>query len=565
MLCFYPRVIKKATLFIALLSTLFFVSSFTHVGFAAASPGREGHAEVPGIAVADPMIFDFYPMQGYVGDSITISGIDLSAVEGVIIGQKSAGFRIVSDVMIRAVVPPFGFNDSFIILQTSEDPYAFITYGFDYQGVNPTPKLTRSPSYTIVTGFPVDIYGEQLSGTTYVAFGGTPATSITVIDDQHIQAVVGNGSSGPVTVTTPYGTVTGLYFEYSPPDPYIRFFNPHDPHTEGDVITIGGKYFLNGVASITFGGTPPKSFIVANDSTIYAVVDTGASGLVKLLSTRGARSQVDGFEYRPYDEMPPKVYSVYPAAAAAGQTVTLKGKHLSAVSLVYLGYGIPHAFTVTSDTTVETIVTSQDTGNWGYVETPYGATYFSGFRLLPPPGTPVLINATPMYGGEGDTVYIQGDSLHYATNVSFGGVPAASFAIRSDNTIVAIVGGGSSGDITVTTAAGSASLPGFTYVPAPAAARKRSDIHHVGIGQQAHTASIHVYPNPASGAIWVQHPAGANAKIEVVNVIGSVVKLVNVAQGVTQTQLSLGGLPAGYYTVTWRYGGVKYTSAIIVQ
>jgi hypothetical protein len=566
--CFYPLVTKKATrFFITFLSAFYIIPSFAAIN---ARPDNPIANILTKAAV--PEIYSVAPLESYIGDSITITGSYFANAQLVVIVETIAGFRVVSDSEIKAAVPPSGINSSVIYVASQEGHGAY--YGFNYLGdpPHPLPEISWSPSQSIITGSLVDIYGEHFTGTTAITFGGTPAASFTVIDDSHLQAVVGNGSSGPVTITTLYGSVSGLSLVYIPPSPFIHYFMPVEPHTEGDIITLIGEH-LNRTSGILFGGTPAKSFTIANDSTIYAVVDTGSTGVVKLLGIDGSSMQIGGFEYRPYNEMPPRVYSVYPVAAAAGQKVTLKGKHLSSVSLVYLGFGIPHVFTVTSDSTVETTVTPQDTtGSWGYVETPYGGWYFDGFTFLQQPAAPVLDGATPMFAQTGDTVYIRGDSLAYVTNVSFGGVPAISVTITSDSTLTAIIGSGSSGDITITTPGGSASLPGFTYIPAFTTGQAMSNQYHAGISQSTFhvtnnetNASISIYPNPAYGTAWVKHPVSANARIKVINVMGGLVKFVNVAPGAAQTQLSLGGLQPGYYKVTWISGTDMCTSTMIVQ
>ncbi|WP_188316103.1 IPT/TIG domain-containing protein [Chitinophaga agrisoli] len=91
----------------------------------------------------EAVITTFFPGQGYVGDSITLVGSGLSNVMIVTIARRAAGFRIVSDAMIRAEVPPDGVNTFMIQVQ---GPGAFYSIGgFTYLGVNPNSGLTSSP------------------------------------------------------------------------------------------------------------------------------------------------------------------------------------------------------------------------------------------------------------------------------------------------------------------------------------------------------------------------------------------------------------------------------------
>ncbi|HEY0054013.1 MAG TPA: IPT/TIG domain-containing protein [Pedobacter sp.] len=66
----------------------------------------------------------------------------------------------------------------------------------------------------------------------------------------------------------------------------------------------------------------------------------------------------------------------------------------------------------------------------------------------------------------GTQVTITGTNLGGATSVSFGGTAATSFTVNS-STIIATVGTGTSGNVSVTTVGGTANLGGFSFIPAP--------------------------------------------------------------------------------------------------
>ena len=61
-------------------------------------------------------------------------------------------------------------------------------------------------------GTTVTIKGYQFSEVTAVTFGGVPAASFTVVNDTTITAIVGNGGTGTVALTSPYGTVANNGF-----------------------------------------------------------------------------------------------------------------------------------------------------------------------------------------------------------------------------------------------------------------------------------------------------------------------------------------------------------------
>ena len=113
-------------------------------------------------------------------------------------------------------------------------------------------------------GQTVTVTGNNLSGATAVTFGGTPA-SYTVMSPTTINAVVGAGSSGSVSVTTNYGTGSIARFTYLP-IPIISSFTPTQGG-QGTVINIEGSNFT-GTTNVSFGGVMASSFTVVSPTSI---------------------------------------------------------------------------------------------------------------------------------------------------------------------------------------------------------------------------------------------------------------------------------------------------------
>jgi len=78
-----------------------------------------------------------------------------------------------------------------------------------------------------------------------------------------------------------------------------------------------------------------------------------------------------------------------------------------------------------------------------------------------------LISFLPASAAAGDTVTINGSNFKNITSVSFGGVPALSYTVVSPNIILAVAGGGATGDISVLSNNDSASIQGFLYLGPP--------------------------------------------------------------------------------------------------
>lgn len=74
--------------------------------------------------------------------------------------------------------------------------------------VVPAPTITSFTPTSANAGATITITGTNFTGATAVSFGGTAATSFSVTNATTISAVVGNGATGEVKVTTPGGSAT---------------------------------------------------------------------------------------------------------------------------------------------------------------------------------------------------------------------------------------------------------------------------------------------------------------------------------------------------------------------
>ncbi len=80
---------------------------------------------------------------------------------------------------------------------------------------------------------------------------------------------------------------------------------------------------------------------------------------------------------------------------------------------------------------------------------------------------PTISDFTPTSAGTGVSVVITGTYLTGTTAVSFGGTAANNFSVVNATSITAVVASGTTGSVSVTTPGGTATLAGFTFIPAP--------------------------------------------------------------------------------------------------
>jgi uncharacterized repeat protein (TIGR03803 family) len=150
-----------------------------------------------------PQITTFTPTSGKVGTLVTINGVSLTQTTNTTIGGKAAAFTVISDTQVRATIPRGA---------KTGHPITITTLG----GVASSPaKFTVVPAIASFTptsgpvGTSVAISGTSFTGTTKVTFGGVAATSLQVISDTEVDALVPTGAvTGPIAVTTAGGTAT---------------------------------------------------------------------------------------------------------------------------------------------------------------------------------------------------------------------------------------------------------------------------------------------------------------------------------------------------------------------
>jgi len=135
--------------------------------------------------------------------------------------------------------------------------------------LSPFLGFVRSSGYVAQTG---PILGQGFTGTTNVSLNGT-SISFTVKSDTLITATIpAGGTTGPVTVTTPTGTLTSnVPFRVLP---QLLSFTP----TSGPVgtqVTITGVS-LTQTTGVGFGDYTPAQFTVNSDTQVTATVPTGA-------------------------------------------------------------------------------------------------------------------------------------------------------------------------------------------------------------------------------------------------------------------------------------------------
>ena len=239
-----------------------------------------------------------------------------------------------------------GRNDAIVTAELER------TISVHVNDISPVPFIQSFTPTSAAAGATVTISGSNFTGTTAVSFGGTAAASFVVNSPSNITAVVGNGATGDVSVTSPQGTGTKSGFIYLTP-PIITSFNPSSGPA-GTLVTITGSNFT-GSTAVRFGGSVASSFTVVSPTTITAIIGLGLSGDITVTNPSGTGT-LGTFTYIPGQT--PVITSFSPLSAVQGASVTITGNNFNtspAGNFVYFGSIRATVSSATANTLVVTV------------------------------------------------------------------------------------------------------------------------------------------------------------------------------------------------------------------
>ena len=158
---------------------------------------------------SQPIISSFSPTSGLVGTEVSVTGSNLNDVTQVAFnGKPAASFTLVSDTVLRALVPSGASSGLISVTTPAETISSTQSFTVTSAPLLP-PQITSIDPPTGSTGTMVTLTGSNLSGTIAVTFNNKPAQSFTIISNTKITAVVADGvTSGLITVNSLAGSAT---------------------------------------------------------------------------------------------------------------------------------------------------------------------------------------------------------------------------------------------------------------------------------------------------------------------------------------------------------------------
>lgn len=370
-----------------------------------------------------------------------------------------------------------------------------ITSAGKFKTINSTSdvRIAACSSAPLTLGSDGNLYGTTMAGGPTeqgTVFRMTPAGTIKALYDgdfangSNLVGAVTQGNDGLL-----YGTTSangsggfGVVFKLSLTGKYAKLHefgldlihDGMDPFA-GIVAASDGKFYGATSAGESGGSVPNGNLFSVTSSGTYNLLYAfdGTHGYLaqatpmqhtngKLYGVAEGGGAHSGGVIYSLDNGAPAFVSLVIRWGSAGQAVEILGQGFTGTSSVKFGTGSA-TFTVVSDTYLTATVPSNGSTGFVTVTTPSGTLTSSQKFFV----VPVVSSISPISGPVGTQVTLTGSGFLGATQITFGGVKAASFTVNSGTSIIAPVPTGAvTGKIVVKTAGGSAPSPTvFTVTP----------------------------------------------------------------------------------------------------
>lgn len=219
-----------------------------------------------------PKITSFTPTAATLGDTVVIRGTNFTGVTAVTFGDSStAAFTVVSDSVIKAKL---WLGASGNISLTGLYGIASAK-GFTYIAP-PAPRIKNVSVLTATAGTPVKITGTHFYGITSVLFGGVPANTFNVVNDNEINAVVGLGATGYVRVKNIFGADSVAGFKITAP-PVISTLSPQSGPVATPVTIKGANFSTVAAQNTVYFGSVKAAVTSATATQLTVKVPYGAT------------------------------------------------------------------------------------------------------------------------------------------------------------------------------------------------------------------------------------------------------------------------------------------------
>lgn len=232
------------------------------------------------------------------------------------------------------------------------------------------------------------------------------------------------------------------------------------------LVTKNSGANFTATTSVKFNGSAATGTTFNSTTQVTATVPGSATtGVVTAVTSA---TTLTGGTFAVTSAPAPTITQFSPVRAPVGTSITLDGTNFTSVTQVRFGTAAAPGFTVVSATRLTVPVPANAPNAHIYVVAGGGMAQTAGiFTLISPP---TITAFTSTFGIPGSQVVITGTNFTNATAVTFGGgADATTFTVNSATLITATVPtGATTGPLSVTTVAGTATSASSFVVTAPA-------------------------------------------------------------------------------------------------
>lgn len=405
-----------------------------------------------------PTITSFSPTSGGAGSQVSIIGnnfifghttVTFSGVAAPVNGTVTSGSVVVATVPSGAVTGP-------LTVTTTAGSAASTSNFF----ASSTPLITSFDPVAGLPGTNVTIYGGNFFGTPTVKFNGssgTAASSVSVTSTAELIATIPNGApTGPIYVSTSYGSVTSSSNFFTGTGPIVTSFGPTIGRY-GTIVTNYG-YNLSTVTTATVNGGRQAITGYGAGYLEIEITNPSGTGPITLTSSTGSFTTSSNFS----SATGPVIGGFSPTIGGPGIYVVLSGVGFTGATSVKFN-GASATFTVTSDSEiVATVPASVSTGAISVSSSAGSFTTSSNFTATT--AAPFITGFSPSNGVPGTTVTINGINFTNISSVKFNGVAASYTPPTSTTALYATVPiTATSGLVTVTSSSGTGTSSSLFY------------------------------------------------------------------------------------------------------
>jgi uncharacterized delta-60 repeat protein len=458
-----------------------------------------------------PKVTSFSPSSGAPGTSVKIKGSNLTGATAVKFnGTPAQSFTVNSTKQVTAVVAAGTTTGKVSVTTPGGTATSSKNFKVTSPPVPPTPQITSFSPTTSAAFAPVLINGAGFTGATGVSFNSKPAFSYAVISDSQIKAWLASGTtSGPITVTTPTGTLTSpspltvaylIELAACQRQPNVVF-----PVLVGTPIWFGtgwemtdssflAQFLTNTKTTLTVNGTKVKSPAAFWDATGLPGTTSGwrtrfnydpkitmtsvAQRVTASFQVTATKTLQDGFETYPTGTnlwpsfectvfgAPLATFSSFaPTSGPVGTPVTITGQNLVLITGIRFG-GVEAPVTHVNNTTLTTQVPVGAATGPITLRQGSQATISSTQDFVVKPSLSLSVTSfSPQEGMPGDTVRIDGTGLLRVASVKFGGTAATNLQLVSDTLLtVRVPAGAHTGPIEIGDGTDTAQSDTFTVL-----------------------------------------------------------------------------------------------------